>query len=115
MILDEFASLRIKGDVLFKPLYCPICGKLTPTHSLHGHHYQGYKHPKIVIFMCQSCHAAITALERVAVSKGLPKITAVGNYIRQQRESVTFSSKPPQIPSSPAYNPSTTQTKETTV
>jgi hypothetical protein len=114
IIKDEYNSETITGEVLFKPPCCQMCGKLTPPQSLHAHHHKGYDHPLDVIFVCSKCHGRITALERDAERKGLPKTTAIGNHIREQREILNNLPPSPQIPSSPAYNDSVeNQQKET--
>jgi hypothetical protein len=114
IIKDEYSSEHITGEVLLKPPYCCMCGKLTPSKSLHGHHYLGYKHPTSVIFICSQCHGAITALEREATRNRLPPITAVGNYIRNQRESLNFLPPSSQNKSLQVYNPSTVIQKQET-
>ena len=90
IIKDEYSSETITGDVLFKPPCCQICGKLTPPQSLQGHHHMGYDHPTNVIFVCSQCHGGITALERDAERKGLPRVAAVAKQIRKQREVCNF-------------------------
>jgi hypothetical protein len=116
MIQDVSASLRIKGHILLKPPYCPMCGKPTPPQLLHGHHHKGYDHPLDVIFMCQKCHAAITALERETTCRGLRRESGVAIHIRNQRDLIHFSSQPPQKLSSPVYNqPTVIQQQEKNV
>lgn len=85
IIRDGKASRRIKAPALLKPPYCPMCGKPTPTHKLHGHHHKGYDMPLDVLFVCQPCHAAITALERDAIYEGLPSVAGLAKFVRQQR------------------------------
>lgn len=86
IIRDVSVSLRIKAHVLLKYPFCPLCGKPTSTRSLHGHHHRGYGKPLDVLFICQECHGAITAMERLALLEGLPAIAGLARFIKEKRQ-----------------------------
>lgn len=86
IIKDGKVSNRIKSPVFLKPPYCPMCGKRIPTHKLHGHHHNGYDKPLDVLFVCQNCHKAITVFEREAVQEGMPAVSGLAKFIKQQRD-----------------------------
>ena len=86
IIAEPSCSHRIRADVLLKYPYCPTCGKRTPTNAMHGHHHHGYAKPLDVLFVCQQCHGAITALERDAIREGLPALAGLAIYINEQQK-----------------------------
>lgn len=79
------ASLHITGPVLFKPLFCQMCGKRTPSKTLHAHHHHGYEEPLAVWWVCSKCHGKITAYERAATCMCLPSTAGLARFISDRR------------------------------
>ncbi len=44
---------KVKNGSLIKPNSCEKCGK---NKRVEGHHFKGYRHPLIVMWLCRSCH-----------------------------------------------------------
>lgn len=86
VIQDPTSSKHLRGRIIIKPIFCPLCGSHVCSQSLHGHHYRGYDHPYDVFYVCVKCHGEITARERAATLLGLPTIAGLASVIGEKRE-----------------------------